>query len=207
MLEFRHGATHFYNESPAFYARLYEIGAACVKNFVNVVHEWFQRDIAEFNLYLMPLTFMALPSNVESSFLNTEEKNFLAFVNDIDEPESDPESSYSVSVNVELKFTRSKSKDALPVHVTTNSSALTVRLTEEDIRERYPWDYGTFTEKCRERYKNFKANKKYHEIRKCLETDERFARSRFLDPGNTKSAKKIFFKPNIMTEFDKHYNK
>ena len=37
MLEFRDCATHFYNESRELDTRLYEIGAACVKNFVNVV--------------------------------------------------------------------------------------------------------------------------------------------------------------------------
>lgn len=207
MLEFRDCATHFYNESPTFGTRLYEIGAACVKNFVNATHEWFRRDVTEFNLHLMPLTFMALPSNVEGSLLNLEERNFLTFLNSVEDPDADPESFYSVSVNVEFRFTKSKSKDAMSVQVTTDPSALAVKLTEEDIRERYPWDYMTLTEKCRSRYDNFKMNQDYHDIRKRLETDERFARSRFLDPGNTKSAKKTFFNPNIVLEFDKHYNK
>ena len=207
MLEFRDCATHFYNETPDFYTRLYEIGAACVKNFVSAVNEWFQRDVAEFNLHLMPLTFMALPSDVQGSLLNTEESNFLAFVDSFDDLNTDPESPYSVSVNVELKFIRSKSKDAFPVHVTNDPSALPVKLTEEDIRERYPWDYATLTNRCKERYKGFKENQRYHEIRKGLATDERFGRLRFLDPGNTKSARKPFFNSNIIVELDKHYTR
>ena len=207
MLEFRDCATHFYNETTAFYTRLYEIGAACVKNFANVVHEWFQRDVTEFNLHLMPLTFMALPSSMKNSLLNTEESNFLKFMDSIDERNVDPESPYVVSVNVELRFTRSKSKDAFPVQVTGDPSALPVKLTEEDIRDRHPWDYARLTDRCRQRYGDFKVNQRYHDIRKELETDERFGRLRFLDPGNAKSAKKTFFNPNIMAELDKHYNK
>ena len=207
MIEFRDCATHFYNESPAFNTRLYEIGAACVKNFVNAVHEWFRRDVTEFDLHLMPLTFMALPSNVEGSMLNLEERNFLTFLESVEDPDADPGSFYSISVNVELRFTKSKSKDALPVQVTTDPSALTVKLTEEDIRERYPWDYAALTERCRSRYDNFKMNQEYHDIRKRLETDERFARPRFLDPSNANSAKKTFFNPNIMLELDKYYKR
>ena len=117
MLEFRDCATHFFNDSHEFYARLYEIGAACVRNFVNAVDEWFQRDVTEFSLHLMPITFMALPSNVKGSLLNMQESNFLAFMNTIDQANIDPESPYSVSVNIELRFTKSKAKDAFPVQV------------------------------------------------------------------------------------------
>ena len=193
MLEFRDCATHFYNESPAFNARLYEVGAACVKNFVSAAREWFQRDVSEFDLHLMPLTFIDLPADVGALFLNNEESGFLAFVDGKGEANVDPESPYSVSVNVELKFTKSKSKDAFPVQVTTDPTALPVNLTEEDIRERYPWDYSTLTKRCKTRYEDFKENQTYHTIRKNLDNNERYGWLRYLDPGNTKSAKKIFF--------------
>ena len=207
ILEFRDCATHFYNGNPAFNTRLYEIGAACVKNFVTATREWFQRDVSEFDLHLMPLTFMALPPSVEASFLNLEESGFMAFLDGIEEINTDAESPYSVSVNVEFKFTKSKSKDAFPVQVTTDPAALPVNLTEEDIRERYPWDYATLTQRCRDRYENFKENNDYHNIRKQHEKDDRYGWLRYLDPGNSKSAKKMFFNANILQELDKHYTK
>ena len=155
----------------------------------------------------MPLTFMALPSSIEASLLNVEEGNFLAFLDSVDEPEVDPESPYSVSVNIELKFIRSKAKNAFPVQVTGDSSAFPIQLTEEDIRERYPWDYAILTERCKQRYLDFKANQQYHSIRKDLVSDERYGRLRYLDPGNEKSFTKMFFNPNIIAEFDKHYTR
>jgi hypothetical protein len=40
-----------------------------------------------------------------------------------------------------------------------------------------------------------------------LETDPIFASERVLDPGNPRSAKKMFFSPNILKEFDKCYTR
>ena len=205
MVEFRNCATHFYNEDPSFETRLFEIGAACVKNFVNVVRDWFQREVSEFNVQLMPLTFMEMPRVVGLEMLNAEEKSFIGFVDSLVDTDADPESRYSVAVNVDLKFTRSRSNDAVAVTETSDPSALLVHLTEEDIRLRYQWDYATLTSKCRERFPDFKVNRRYHEIRKGLVGDRRFSHMRYLDPENPKSSRKTFFDPNIMNEFDKHY--
>lgn len=207
MLEFRNSATHFFNSCQEFNTRLYEIGAACVRNFVNVVHSWFQRKMTEFNQDVMPLTFISLPSTTTASFLNSEEEGFLSFLREIDTSNVDPEAPYQVSLNVEIKFIRSKSEDATPVRISTDSSAVPVRLTEESIRERYPLDYKTLVEKCRKRYDNFKTDKRFHDIRKDLQKDERYGRLRFLDPGNPKSAKKIFFSSAIIPELDKYYGR
>ena len=205
MLEFRDCATHFYNEDPAFHSHLYEIGAACVKNFATATNEWFDRDVAEFNIHLMPLSFIAPPFDVEGVFLNVEQNNFLAFLDSIDDPEADLASPYAVRVNVDVKFTKSKAKDALPMNVTDDPAALPVNLTEENMRERYPWDYHSLTAKCRLRYAEFKSNPEYHSIRKGLQDDQRYGRRRFLDPNDPNSTSKVFFNPNILREFDKHY--
>ena len=207
MSEIRDCAVHFYSKNPKFNTRLYEFGAACVKNFANAVREWFERDVTEFNLQLMPLTFMDLPSSVEATLPSAKERKVLAFLDGIGASDIDPNSPYSISVNVELRFTKSKSKHAVPVQVTQDPSATAVTLTEEDIRRRYPWNYKTLTTRCKENYTDFSANRKYHQVRKGLETDKRYAHHRFLDPGNTKSSKKTFFNPNIMSEFDKYYTK
>ena len=205
MLEFRDCATHFYNETPYLETQLYEVGAACVKNFVNTTREWFERETTEFDIHLMPHAVMPLQSNVEGLMPNSQERNFLSFLDSLDESNIDPDAPYSVRVNVELRFTRSKSQDAMSVKLTSDPSALSLKLSEEDIREKYPWDYAELTKRCRQRYRNFKQNALYHEIRKCLETDEKFARDRFLDPVNRNGTKKTFYNSNILTELDKHY--
>ena len=46
--------------------RLQEIGTASLKNFVTATRNWFQRDLTDFNFYLMPLSFVALPTQTEA---------------------------------------------------------------------------------------------------------------------------------------------
>lgn len=207
LLELRDSSIHFYNRSGAFPVRLQEIGTASLKNFVAAMKEWFGRDMSEFNFYLMPLSFVTLSQQAEAVVLNHEEKKFLAFVESLEPTNGDATSPYSVTVNIDIKFTRSKAKDALGVQVTNNPNATEVRLTEEQIRDRYPWDYERLTKECRKRYKNFKAAQQYHDVRKPLLKDKRFGEIRFLDPGNPKSSKKPFFSPNILQELDKHFTK
>ena len=207
ILGFRDSATHFINSSTDFHRRLYEIGAACVKNFANAVRDWFNRDVKEFGQYLMPLTFVDLSESQIVSLQNTEEKTFVAFMNSVDHGDQDLASPYSISIDVEVRFLRSMSQDAMKVQVTDDPSALPVKVTEEDIRRKYPWDYKTLTDKCRARYRDFKVDARYHCIRKRLESDSRYGHPRFLDPGNPRSQKKPFFSPNIVKEFDGEYRR
>lgn len=103
--------------------------------------------------------------------LNPEEKNFLTFLEGLEPKEDAPDARYSVSVNIEIKFTRSKAKDALGVQITTNPNAPEVRLTEEQVREKYPWGYDRLTDECQKRYSDFKLVPKYNDLRKNLAND------------------------------------
>ena len=204
--ELRDSTVHFYHKSPKFSELLQEIGAAALKNFTSAISDWFGRDLSEFNFYLMPLSFVPLPSQVEAIVLNREETNFLNYIQSLEPTEADPTSRYSFTVNVEVRFTRSTAKDALAVKVTNDPTALSIRLTEEQFLEKYPWDYETLTDKCRERYSDFKVDRKYHRIRKELYSNLRFVHNRFLDPNKPESGRKRFFNQGIMSEFDKYYN-
>ena len=128
------------------------------------------------------------------------------YVRNLDDPKSDPNARYSVAINMEVRFVRSKSVAATPVRVTNDLKAPAVRLTEEQIRERYPWDYQELTNRCRECYSDFKVDRKYHQLRKSLESDKRFAHERRLDPRKPRPMK-MFYNPAIMEKFDEHYHR
>jgi hypothetical protein len=207
LLEIRDSAVHFYNPGGAFAMRLQEIGAASLKNFVAVVGDWFGRGLDKFNFYLMPLSFMSAPTSLDAVMLNPAEKRFLNYVNSL-EDDDDKDQRFAVTVNIQISFTRSKAKDALAVAIdNTDPKATKIRLTEEDIRSRYPWEYKQLTDKCRSRYKDFKIDAKFHKTRKAAVANPQFGNVRLLDPGNPKSQKKPFFSPNILLEFDKVYSK
>ena len=207
LLEMRDSVVHFYHRSPQFAERLQEVGTAAIKNFVAATDDWFKRDFAEFNFYLMPLAFVSIPDKNTGILLNRQEEKFLKFLAQKEPDDDDPAERYSVTVNIEVRYIRSKAKDVLGFHWTKESNAPAIRMTEEQIRERYPWDYKALTEKCIQRYTDFKINPKYHNISKLLKKDQRFAYVRRLDPDNLRSAKKVFYNPNILAELDKDYAK
>jgi len=204
--ELRDTVVHFYHSSPKLAERIQELGMATVKNFAAAVQDWFEEDLSRFNFYLMPLSFVAPPSETSAVELHNAEKNFLDYIKGLDTGESDPNARYSVAINIEVRFVRSKSTGATPVCLTNDPNAPAIRLTEEQIRERYPWDYRELTERCKERYSDFKVDQKYHQLRKGLETDKRFAHERRLDPEKPQP-KKMFFSSSILQEFDKHYSR
>jgi hypothetical protein len=139
---------------------------------------------------------------VETIQLNKAEKAFLRFLETLTQQDDNPTNRYSVAVNIEVRFVRSKLVSATPVRVTNDSDAPAVQLTEEDLRARYPWDYAELTHQCKQRYPGFKVNKSYHERRKCLAQDQRYAYVRALDPHNPKSTKKTFYSQAILEKLD-----
>ena len=208
LLELRDTSVHFFHQSESRLAEsLQEIGAASLKNFVLTVQEWFAHDLSDFNFYLMPLSFVELPRQAEAIVLNREERNFLRYVQHLEEKTNRNDSEYAFMINYEVKLTRSKAKDVPEARITNNPNAHEFRMTEVQIRETYPWDFEELTDRCRKRYQDFKENAKFYDIRRPLLENEKFCRVRYLDPDNPKSAQKRFYKPNILQEFDRHYSR
>lgn len=205
LLEIRDSSVHFYNYGNAFSVRLQEIGFASLRNFVVLTKEWFARDLSEFNFYLMPISFVSVPKST-AVVLNVEEKNFLRYLDSLD-TDSNPEGPFSVAVNIDVRFVKSKAKDALDVRITNDPNAPEIRFTEEQIQERYPWTYKDLTSKCKQRYNNFSVSRKYHEIRMQMYGNARFCHERCLYPGNPNSTKTQLYNQAILSEFDKHYVK
>ena len=208
LLELRNSSIHFYHPSRTELAtQLQQIGFASIKNFALATKDWFNRNLSEFNFYLMPLSFVDLPQQTSAMILNQEENNFLEYLKQLEAGAGETGSEYAVTIKVDVAFTRSKAKDATAVRITNNPEAPEVRLTEEQIREKYPWDYDKLKTECRNRYTDFKLNKRYHHIRKSLSADRKFCFIRYLDPGNPKSSTKPFFNSNILQEMDRHYSR
>ena len=202
LVEYRNSAVHFYNSSPDFAKKLQEIGVASLENFVLLVSEWFNRDLSEFNFYLMPLSFVNVPTQTTAIISNKEEQNFLNYLEHL---EAETDSNYFVTINVDVRLRRSREKGAIGVHTTSSPDAQKVYLTDEEMRKDYPWTYKQLTQKCKERYSNFIQNNKYNGIRMPLYENRKFCYIRYLDPTNPNSSKQPFFKPSILNEFDKHY--
>jgi len=208
MLEIRDNAIHFMNTGPQLAIKVQGMGTANVRNYMTLVQNWFDVSLDKYHFYLMPLGFVRDFRSADTVSLNQDEKNLISFFEDLGvETEDEALSGFHVTLEVDLKIQRSKSSDAAEVRITNDPTVPEVRLSEENVREKYPWDYAELTRRLRNRYEDFKANQKYHDIRKPLLEVSKYVNRRYLDPSNPNSGKKDYYNPNILKEFDKHYTK
>lgn len=208
LTEIRDNAVHYINPSARLSKQVLELGTACVKNFIELGKAWFHLDLSTYNLYLMPIGFVAAPGSGTALSATPDEERLIRYLAGlVRDSTGDPGTDFHVALEVNLSFKRSGVNAAAVVAVTNDPHATKVELTEEDIRRTYPWDYGELTERLSKRYIDFRANQKYHDIRRPLMADPRFVKSRYLDPGNPKSARKDFYNPNIVAQFDTQYTR
>lgn len=205
LTEIRDSSIHFYNRKGRFSVALQEVGSATLKNYVILMRDWFQRDLSNYNFYLMPLSFINIPSETDSVILNKEEENFIKFLKELESHKISND--FSITINTEVKFTKSKTLESLSMHYDKNPDSIPVYLTQEQIQEKYPLDYKTLVKKCNERYEDFKVRPKFHNLRKNLLNNDKFCHTIFLNPKNREGSKKTIYNANILMEFDKHYTK
>lgn len=209
LTEIRDNSIHFVNDDLLLSLKVQELGSASLLNYLHLVSSWFGDILSRYNFYLMPLSFFRDFNEAPGVALNASEKNFLAYIKKSESAYDKLEEvgEYNLTLRVDVKFQKVKSTSSLPVSVTTEPGATVVLLAEEDISEKYPWDYDVLSTRLSKRYSDFKMNAKYHKIRKALEGDRKFAYERLLNPKNPSGGRKVFYNPNIQKEFDKHYKK
>jgi hypothetical protein len=208
LTEVRDNAVHYINASPRLSKQILEIGTACLKNFIELAKIWFQMDLSTHNLYLMPIGFVAAPGVATALGVTPDEDRLIRYLARlVKESAEETGTDFHVALEVNLSFKRSPADAAAVVAITNDPDAPKVAITEDDIRKIFPWDYQELTKRLQNRYIDFKTNKKYHDIRKPLFQDPRLLKSRYLDPGNPKSARKDFYNPNVLAEFDKYYTR
>lgn len=208
LVEIRDNAVHYINASSRLSKQVLELGTASVKNFIELAKTWFRMDLSAYNLYLMPIGFVAPPGSATAISVSRDEERLIRYLAGlVSQSRDDPGTDFHVALEVNLSFRRSATDAAAVVAVTNDPTAQRLELSEEDIRRLYPWDYRQVTNRLKERYIDFKENQKYHDIRRPVLQDPRYIKSRYLDPGNPRSAKKDFYNPNVVAEFDKHYTR
>lgn len=211
LAEVRDNAIHFINASPRLSKQVLEIGTACLRNFIELGKQWLGLDLSHYSLYLMPIGFMPSGESVTAISLSGAEQRVVNYLAKLaKEGNTGDVQDYHVSLDVNISFKRTSAAAANAIIVANDPNdpnAVRVNLSEEDIRKQYPWSYAELTDKLKNRYIDFKANSKYHDLRKKICVNPQYKKTRYLDPGNPGGQRKDFFNPNILTEFDKVYTK
>lgn len=209
LAEIRDNAIHFINASSRLSKLVLEIGTACLRNFIELGKQWLDLDLSSYSLYLMPIGFLPSGEAATAITLSNQEQTVVNYLATLMKEGHDVEvQDYHVSLDVNISFKRTSAGAASAIivaNVPNDPTALRVNLTEEDIREQYPWSYNQLTDKLKKRYLDFKANGKYHDLRKRLVANPQYMKTRYLDPANIGGSRKDFYNPNIVAEFDKSY--
>ena len=210
MTELRDNAVHFINKEFDLRKKVHELGSANLKNYLHLVRSWFGRDLGEYQIFLLPIAFIHAAGPIHAVASNQEERRLLEYIRSVEKKVDDEVThDFNLSISLDINVKRVADPRATKVVVVApgEPDALPVTITEEDIREQFPWDYAILTKRLKERYSDFVENKRYHDLRRPLATDAKLCNIRYLDPGNPRSAKKPFFSPNIIKAFDKHYTR
>ena len=204
--EIRDSSVHFYNRDSLFALQLQEVGSASVKNYVRLLQVWFRVNLAQFNFYLMPLAFVEQPKGTRGIVLNREERNLASYIGKLG-ANTAHDGDYAVTVSVDVHFSRSKSTDAMKVQLTNDPNAAKVQFTDDQVLDRWPFTYDALSAECTRRYSDFSRNKKYHDLRRPLKSDQKYCHVRKLDPTNPRSLKQERYSHAVFSVFDRHYAK
>lgn len=213
LVEVRDTSAHFLNKDLYFGRRILEIGMASIQNFVGLITEWFQIDLSRYNFFLMPLSFyhgFESASPVSVSMYPEQMQRLLTYLDTLDHSQPDENAQpqrQHFSLRLETRLVRGKDTQAFAFRWTDDPSAPAVSIREEDILKTYLWTYRVLTDNLKKRYSDFLENNSYHAIRRPLEKDKKLVLTRSLNPNNPTSSKQRFYSPNIVNEFDKHYQR
>lgn len=214
LIEIRDNAIHFMNDSKLFEKKFLEIGTSSLKSYVNMVNKWFDYDLSQYNFYLMPISFFH-NHEMQSFSINKEDKqhqNLLKFIASKEKSfPSDETQEHNISLTLETKWVKSKSVDSLTSfkYDPDDPNAISYKVdSEEEFRNKYPWNWTDhLMPQLKKRYTNLKFDQKFNRLKSKLTKDEKLSKERPLDWNKPSGTKKRFYSPNILKEFDKHYDK
>lgn len=203
----RDNSVHYVTASATLARQAQELAAAAVRNFVLLSKKWFNRDFSAVLNLVLPLSFVAPAQEAGAVVVSADESRLIEHLRTVAQEVAESDEQYAVAVRLQVKLEKSSLATASKVQISKDEDAVKVQLSEQDIREKYPWDYGELCARLGARYTDFKQNQAFHDIRLPLLEDERYAKPRYLDPGNPKSPKKDFYNANVLQVFDQKYTK
>jgi hypothetical protein len=210
LIEVRDNAIHFVNTGKALHKKVQEIGSASLRNLAYAAKTWFGSDLESYHFALMPVAFETPLGTLKTVFPENAKGAAGRLAKLLAEQQSafpfDPSKPYNVGVEVELRFVRKPTLDAINVRVDPgNPNAIPVTLTEEDMLKRYPWTYNDLLRETKKKLPTVKFNSAFNKAMASCEADQRYCHVRQLDPRKEKSSKQKFYSPNIIGELEKRF--
>jgi len=203
LIESRDSCIHFYSQDSTISRIIREIGLASVKNYANLVKKWFDIEPSELSNVLVPLGVLSSP--IETISGNQEEEKFINYI--LKHSSQSDSDEYSVALKIDVKLTKSNIPGAIPIRQTKDGPSVRIEISEQDIKEKYPWEHNDLVSALNKRYSNFKQDGKFNSLKKELHKNQTYSYTRLLNPSKENSGKKIFYSQAILNEFDKSYTR
>lgn len=209
LLLIRDSSTHFVSTDALLKKALTEVSLAAVKNYVVAAQKWFQVSFSDLNIATIPISFDLDQKEVEAVAKKRSEAvaKFLEHVKNSSTETYAETSPFSYIINVQFNIVKKAMDDAVKVNIVKEKADLALSVDQDSVPNGFSWEYDNLTATLKHRYSDFSANAKYHAIRKPLEDNPKFCFKRYLNPQKKSGLLKKWYNPNILTEFDKHYNK
>lgn len=207
----RNNAIHLINKDKELESIVYELGSANLRNYVEFLDENFDKDLSNYNFYLMPLSFYndyGIVDNVkiENNLLKNKIKKDLFVLNS--KYKSGPNEKYSIILSTKVSFLKGdKNGVSMNFIKSKDEEALKVNLTDEEIDIRYPLSYKELTGILRERYVDFKQDRKFYDLNKKYRTDINNAYQKFLNNKTKSGTSRWQYSNNIINFFDNDYKR
>jgi hypothetical protein len=202
--EVRDNAVHFVNDDPGLAAKIHEIGAASVLNYVHAVGDWFDYSLESYRFAILPFSFDAATTGraLQPTKRTGTSANLLAHIERTSAASSgSADGRFCVAVRIETRIVGTRSNDAVPIKLAGEiPGAVKVELTEEEFRRHWPHDYDRMVALVRKRVPGLLQNKAFHAAVKALRSEERFSRDRRLDLNNPKSTTKKTYYSDAMID-------
>lgn len=205
LIEIRDNAVHFSSCSQILEKHYLDIISASISSYQTALLKWFKYVIEDKDLFIIPIGFN-MPKEYDATGIRSkEERNILKYISET-RNKSEIKSDFDVALNIELRFTKSKEKDAISVRYDETGVPIMVD-SEDQFRNKYPLSFGDLIKKLKGRYMDFKQDKRFYALKQKLEQDDKYAKIRYLDYYAQKGTKKTYYSTEIFKEFDLVYQK
>ena len=114
LTEIRDNSIHFVNNDLLLSMKVQELRDASLQNYLHLVSTWFGDILAQYNFYLMPLSFFRNFDDAPGVALNSSEKKVLDYIKNSEAQYDDSDiSDYNLTLRIEVKFQKVKSTSGL----------------------------------------------------------------------------------------------
>lgn len=204
LIELRDNSIHFYN-TELISKQIQELGFACIKNYISIIGLWnIDIDLSCYNFYLMPLAYVDEKITVDG-VLSDETTNYINLIKSKLSQFDSSDSDFYIAISIDVDFKKGNSFDAIGVKY--DDDGIPIKVSEEDIRKKYPLTHNDIVMACRKRYSDFLLNRTFYSIMDTIKSNDILCKIRELDPNNPKTPSKPFYSTNIWKELDKKYLK